>query len=514
MRKSYLFLIILVFLFYHWVASAGSGIFYPEYNNSELYNDLTQSLIEGKLYLPYDPKPELLALSNPYDPMQNQAYRVHDTSLYKGKYFLYFGITPLITLYIPYLLVFNERIPSSLAILIFSFIGYVFSVLLLAYLRKKYFKDLSDLIFIPVILMLAVGNITCWLMNRPSFYEVAISSGFCFLTAAIYFLFLGRDLKCDPFLLSASSLFFGLAFGARPSLIPACIISLSLCSLKILLDKKLKINNKIMSLSAVLLPFLACIFGTALYNYLRFDDPFEFGMRYQLTGDNVIRTFGLNGIIGNLYLYLFKPLVISRIFPFLHVGEPVIPSFIPKPDFFVAGPIVGFPCVIPFFYILLLSPTLFLIHKVSKKSWKLNIRFDIKNIQTSITSIGNEITKQFNFEFFVISLSALSNFTLLLLWWTGGQMRFMPDFATLFIITITLVWCFFLEAIPKGIIKSILLTTGVTLSTISIIIGFFFSFNSEYGGFSNRNHTKYKEICGMLDSLTIHFHNIKFWFKK
>src|SRR5207248_6297600 len=43
----------------------------------------------------------LLALADPYDPAQNAPYRLHDASLYHGRYYLYFGPTPVALLYLP-----------------------------------------------------------------------------------------------------------------------------------------------------------------------------------------------------------------------------------------------------------------------------------------------------------------------------------------------------------------------------------------------------------------------------
>ena len=41
------------------------------------------------------PHPALLAMADPYDPVANAPYRVHDMTLYKGHYYLYFGVSPV-----------------------------------------------------------------------------------------------------------------------------------------------------------------------------------------------------------------------------------------------------------------------------------------------------------------------------------------------------------------------------------------------------------------------------------
>ena len=64
------------------------------------YNFLTKSLAQGHLDIGISPSKELLALANPYDPKgRDPNFYLLDASLYQGKYFLYFGITPVLTFF-------------------------------------------------------------------------------------------------------------------------------------------------------------------------------------------------------------------------------------------------------------------------------------------------------------------------------------------------------------------------------------------------------------------------------
>src|SRR5829696_3147634 len=58
------------------------------------YDWLARGFLQGQLHLPLAPSPELLALPDPYDPRQNANYRLHDVSLYNGRYYLYWGPLP------------------------------------------------------------------------------------------------------------------------------------------------------------------------------------------------------------------------------------------------------------------------------------------------------------------------------------------------------------------------------------------------------------------------------------
>ena len=65
------------------------------------YNLLADAFRAGQTSLLVTPSPELLALPNPYDPAQNAALRLHDATLYRGRYYLYFGPTPALVLFLP-----------------------------------------------------------------------------------------------------------------------------------------------------------------------------------------------------------------------------------------------------------------------------------------------------------------------------------------------------------------------------------------------------------------------------
>src|ERR1700722_18001157 len=74
-----------------WVLTAGF-IGWPGYTN--YYAQLTDSFLHGQLSLRTLPPPKLLALPDPYDPVANGPYRLHDAILFDGKYYLYWGPAP------------------------------------------------------------------------------------------------------------------------------------------------------------------------------------------------------------------------------------------------------------------------------------------------------------------------------------------------------------------------------------------------------------------------------------
>jgi hypothetical protein len=68
----------------------------------EYYNLLVQGFRAGQLNLKKEVPPGFASLADPYDRTANAPYGVLDLSYYKGKFYLYFGVTPAVVLFWPY----------------------------------------------------------------------------------------------------------------------------------------------------------------------------------------------------------------------------------------------------------------------------------------------------------------------------------------------------------------------------------------------------------------------------
>ncbi len=490
MNKKFIVLIILVIGFYFWTATAGRNDFELNVDHGGHYNTLARSFLQGQLNLIADPDPRLLALEDPYDPRANDGLRIHDLSLYKKKYYLYNGPIAAVVIYIPYLLLFNNKgMPYTLAIFIFSCLGFIFSSLLLLHLKNKYFSEMNEWIFYLCVLFSAVGNLSPWLMNRPEFYEVAISSGYCFFIGGIYFLCKGLSEEViHKAFVCLGSLFLGLSIGGRPNMVIAATVTIFLCIIKIFLSHKARLKETLFILLKLLLPFGICLLLLGLYNYFRFNSPFEFGTKYQLTADKIERTMSLKGLYANIYMYLFKPYRLDTIFPFIHTEGSFVPPNIPRPNPFIPGVMVGYIQLFPFVLLILFAPIIYLIQFVYKpKSFAFS--------KASIYEMSGGLFKGLCFNFWITFLSACTTIFILLCWWTGGQMRYEPDFGNLLIIAAIISWQYFLIKLKNmPILKLILNLAGILLLVWSFLVGLFFSIDGEHGGLRTRNYYVYKQL--------------------
>src|SRR3984893_16414151 len=82
-----------IILIYIWVVTAGTITSWPVYTTN-YYDMLADAFLHGQTHLLVEPDPRLLELPDPYDPIANMRYRLHDLSLYQGKYYLYWGPVP------------------------------------------------------------------------------------------------------------------------------------------------------------------------------------------------------------------------------------------------------------------------------------------------------------------------------------------------------------------------------------------------------------------------------------
>ena len=482
-------IVALVFFFYGWIATSCKGSFNFNSGYKGYYNLLSYSLIRGHTYLPIYPNPEFLALDDPYDPVANFDYRIsgniHDLSFYNGRYYLYFGITPALTLYVPYMFLTGKGLPDNFTVFLFSFLGFIFSLLLLVHIRNKYFNNFPSFLFYLSLILLAVGNMTCWLMERPMFYEVAISSGLCFLMGGLYFLSLSFSEKSFKWILYfLSSLFLGLVVGARPYFIFASMILILFAVIRTLLSFEINLNKRIGQTFFLVVPFVLCIIGLGYYNYVRFDTPFEFGTTYQLCGHRIPNEMSIDNLLPNIYLFLFHDFEISTLFPFIYPTGPDFPDFLNVPDYYYAGHIdklVGIIWLIPFLIMIFLSPIIFLINLAVKY-------FSNPNKKLEITVPG--------IEFWILFFSAVPIFFVLSLW--GAIMvRYMADFAALFILMSLFLWFYYDSLFQKTSISRLFLTqAGTVLMTTSIIFCTAFAFQGEHGGIRTRNLRQFIKLSG------------------
>ncbi|MDE6832913.1 MAG: hypothetical protein K2J39_01500 [Ruminococcus sp.] len=276
---------------------------------------------------------ELLAMSNPYDTGLRGSEGVSskwDHVMYNGKYYSYYGIAPVILLFLPYHLITGYFFPTDIAVLIFSIIGLIFLTMTYNAIIKKWFSRIPSGCYITGLLIV---NIVCgiWFsIGRPLFYEISISSGFAFVTMGAYFLITSNVISSGKTSLpkiTLASLFLAIAVLCRPTLavysICACVyyaIGFQKSGEVIDDEGNIKTDKKrrIKYIVCALLPFVVLGSVQMWYNYVRFDSPFDFGIKYSLTiNDFTNAEYHTIFVLIGLFAYLFQFPTVKADYPYV-----------------------------------------------------------------------------------------------------------------------------------------------------------------------------------------------------
>lgn len=258
----------------------------PSHRNQ--YELMAESLIEGKLYIDYDDiDPALLEMENPYDYKTRVEKKVKyhfDHAFYKGKYYMYFGVVPAVFVFVPYRLLTGKSLTSYRATQLFTILFIIGVFLLFKKLAELFFNDISCTLY--ALLSSAFSFMSIWYVTAtPALYCIPIISGICFEVWSLYFFFKAvyDDISENKAIAFAflGSLAGALTFGCRP---PIALANILVLPLLIQFLKKRKLNAGLFfKLVIAALPYVIIGILLMLYNYCRFDNPFEFGQTYQLT---------------------------------------------------------------------------------------------------------------------------------------------------------------------------------------------------------------------------------------
>lgn len=283
------------------------------------YNLLVQGFRDGHLSLRKDVPPELGRLSDPYDPSANAVYRTqpdgaHDLSYYRGRFYLYFGVTPVFLLFWPLSALTGDFLFSRQAATIFCSLGFLAAVGLLRSVWQRYFAEVNAGVVAACALALGLASGIPLLLSESEIYQVAISCGYMLGMLGLVGIWRAlHSMETGWRWVAMASLAYGLAVGARPSLL-FCAVVLLVPVIQARCERR---RIRVLLLAAII-PIGIVGVGLLLYNALRFDDLFEFGQRYQLAANrpNTMQYFSPRYLWFNLRVYFFESVEWSRTFPF------------------------------------------------------------------------------------------------------------------------------------------------------------------------------------------------------
>jgi tetratricopeptide (TPR) repeat protein len=317
-----------------YVLAARSGAWESTDQNAadDYYNLLVQGFRAGQLNLKKEAPPDLAHLPDPYDPVANEPYRLvsdrlHDLSYYKGRLYLYFGVTPALIAFWPYVALSGRYLFQMQAVVIFSAVGFLASVGLLRAVWRRYFADVSPWVVAACVLALGLATAVPAMLPRSACNEVAVSCGYMLMMLTLGAIWCAlHETERQRWWLAAASVAYGLAVGARPSLLLGAVILL------VPVAQAWRERRSVWALLiAAIGPITLMGLGLMLYNNRRFGSPFEFGEHYQLSGIRPIarQFFHLRYFWFDFRAYFLEPARWTARFPFVREGimPPVPPGY-------------------------------------------------------------------------------------------------------------------------------------------------------------------------------------------
>ena len=292
---------------------------------NEYYNLLVKGFQVRQLNLKTEVPPALAQAADPYDPSVHSRYPVLDMSYYKGKLYLYFGVTPAVVLFWPYAALTGQYLLQKDAGLIFCAVGFLASVWLLCAAWRRYFAEVHVGVVAAGVLGLGLATGTPILLARCDVYEVTIGCGYALTMLALVWIWRAlHDSSQRGRWLAAASLAYGLAVGARPSLLFGAVVVL------VPVVQAWRERGKVwVALLGATGPMTVIGLGLMAYNWLRFDNPFEFGWHYQLAGDRQVtrQLFSVRYLWINFRVYFLEWTPWSGRFPFVReIAVPALPA--------------------------------------------------------------------------------------------------------------------------------------------------------------------------------------------
>lgn len=296
------------------------------------YNLQVAGFRSGHLSLPREVPPGLARLPDPYDPAANLVYRMapyslHDLSYYGGRLYLYFGVTPALLIFWPWVALTGQFLTHKYAALLCCSAGFLAAAAWLLAVWRRYFPEVGAGVAAAGVLAVGLATGAPILLQRADVCEVPISCASALVLAALGAIGLAVHRPAERGRWTAvASLAYGFAIGARPSALfgaPILLLPLAACATS---PERSRRGSLV---AAAMLPITLCGLGLLYYNAQRFGSPLEFGEHYQLASDrqDAARHFSLGYLWFNFRVYFLAPVRWSRVFPFAReIISPALPA--------------------------------------------------------------------------------------------------------------------------------------------------------------------------------------------
>lgn len=296
----------------------------PEHHRQ--YQKLAESFREGFMALLEEPAEAFSSMVNPYDLdyredflARDNATYLWDTAYFEGKYYVYFGVVPVLLFYFPYHILTGGDLPNQIAVF-FALALLLLGILgVLHELIRKWFPGLSLGIWFLTMETFLMGSNLIYMAKRPDMYNLPIVTGlavgmlglWCFLRAD------GKN-RISLRYLAAGAFLTALTAGCRPQLLLFAVFPVILFGKYLFSREFYRKKEGRRAVAAAAVPILAVAAFFMYYNHARFGSAFDFGASYNLTTNDMRYRGWIWGRIPlGIFVYLFQPMKLITKFPFV-----------------------------------------------------------------------------------------------------------------------------------------------------------------------------------------------------
>ncbi|WP_236028070.1 hypothetical protein [Bifidobacterium pongonis] len=293
------------------------------------YQQLADAFLHGRTWIDAHVPDWLAAMSNPYDSQARGTLGAQsgdpsrwDWAFYHGRYYCYFGPLPALLLFAPFKALTGTDLPTATACAFLAILACASLIFLIETLWKRYWRGTPRWLALLACTAIVAASGLTYLVLVPWFYSIPILASLALAPAGIaLWARSSGDSHHAPrvsFIAGGSTL-VALTIACRPTFVFTAVFGIILLWKQIQAREILSIRSRqaLLATIAAILPFL--IIGCAMmaYNMARFDNPFNFGAHYNLTGcDLTQRHVSLKARLYSVLLLFLTPIGFTKEFPF------------------------------------------------------------------------------------------------------------------------------------------------------------------------------------------------------
>lgn len=275
-----------------------------------------EALAAGQAHLLVSPDPRVLAAEDPFNSPAKQ-FLLYDASLYRGRYYMYFGIVPFAAVLVPWYWLTGQVASPAAVIAFFNFLSLGAQMMLLLHCARQLPARGTPLTALALCTV-ALSNGTGLLLARPDIYEIENAAAHACLSLAFLCAGYAAFRPASSLLRSAAIAFAALTLGCRPNYLPAATAIAAWALAAPWVDRTsaaagLRLSARIAG------PAMIIVLLLGAWNWIRFDHPLEFGLTYTVSQDPAQRRALLSSenIPYNLHRYTLGAARLDRYFPFI-----------------------------------------------------------------------------------------------------------------------------------------------------------------------------------------------------